>query len=260
MRTLIVDIGNTRAKIAIYADVVRESQIVAVDYTDLDSEALRLCAEHGIGTCMISSVGNPSIADSLESALSIAGVRVAKLTPQSPVPSCLGPIHAQLGADRLAAVVAAVTEFPGSEIMVVDAGTAVTYEYISSEGRYYGGNISPGLTTRFRSLHEFTSLLPMVSAEDYAGPVGFSTKSAIAAGVLDGFRYEIAGAIDAFMAGNGENGCGDEEKSQKKIVILTGGDHKYLVLKVKSCIFARPNLVLDGAAVVATRVFGTHFD
>ena len=70
-----------------------------------------------------------------------------------------------LGYDRMAAVVAANEQFPGRDILVIDAGTCITYEFIDSLGQYHGGNISPGLQMRFKALHQFTGRLPLVAPQ-----------------------------------------------------------------------------------------------
>ena len=102
-----------------------------------------------------------------------------------------------LGYDRMAAVVAANEQFPGKDILVIDAGTCITYEFVDAEGRYHGGNISPGMQMRFRALHQFTGRLPLVQREGRELPMGKDTETAIRAGVLKGMEYEISGYIVA---------------------------------------------------------------
>ena len=97
-----------------------------------------------------------------------------------------------LGADRIAAVAGALTLAPeGRNILVVDAGTAVTYEFVSADRVYLGGNIAPGLELRIKSLHEHTSALPMVSLDGPAPLIGTSTQEAIRSGALRGLLAEI---------------------------------------------------------------------
>ena len=67
--------------------------------------------------------------------------------------------------DRMAAVVGANEQFPGRDILVIDAGTCITYEFVDAAARYHGGNISPVLQMRFKALHQFTGRLPMVALE-----------------------------------------------------------------------------------------------
>lgn len=95
----------------------------------------------------------------------------------------------------MAAVVGAYEQFPGKDILVIDAGTCITYEFIDAAGRYHGGNISPGVQMRFRALHEFTGRLPLVLREGRRLPLGSDTDTAMREGVLKGMEYEISGYI-----------------------------------------------------------------
>ena len=97
----------------------------------------------------------------------------------------------------MAAVVGACEQFPGRDLLVIDAGTCITYEFVDAAGRYHGGNISPGMQMRFQALHRFTSRLPLVQREGRQLSMGKDTDSAIRAGVLRGMEYEISGYIRA---------------------------------------------------------------
>jgi len=140
-----------------------------------------------------------------------------------------------LGKDRIAAVVGAHYLQPGRDVLVIDAGTAITYELLEASGVYKGGNISPGLTTRFRSLNRFTGQLPLVKEQADVPFIGTSTESAIRAGVVNGIVFEMDGYIDALKARYGEI-----------YVYLTGGHAFYFENRLKNRIFAAPNLVLIG--------------
>jgi len=140
-----------------------------------------------------------------------------------------------LGYDRIAAAVGAQVMFPGKNVLVIDTGTAITIDFISSGSEFTGGNISPGLQTRFRSLHEFTGRLPLVEKDTGYPEFGTSTNTAIAAGVQKGIEYELNGYIDDFRLKYPQCEC-----------IITGGDALFFVSKLKSPIFAEPELVLKG--------------
>ena len=116
-----------------------------------------------------------------------------------------------LGYDRMAAVVAAHDQFPGKDILVIDAGTCITYEFVDSLGQYHGGNISPGLWMRLKALHQFTGRLPLVHAE---GRMPYITAM--------------------------------KHKYPELLVFLTGGDDFSFDTKLKSVIFADRFLVLKG--------------
>jgi type III pantothenate kinase len=140
-----------------------------------------------------------------------------------------------LGKDRVAAVVGANYLQPEQNILIIDAGTAITYEIIEAPGIYKGGNISPGLTTRFRSLNQFTKRLPLVKEKDDVPLIGTSTESAILAGVVNGIVYEMDGYIDMLKA-----------KYCDIFIFLTGGHSFYFERRLKNHIFADANLVLVG--------------
>ncbi|MGM9760135.1 MAG: type III pantothenate kinase, partial [Parabacteroides sp.] len=140
-----------------------------------------------------------------------------------------------LGKDRLAAVVGAYTLQPDHTLLVIDAGTAITYELVEAGGIYRGGNISPGMTTRFRALNTFTKKLPLVAEEEQIPMIGTSTRSAIQAGVVHGIVYEMDGYIDALRM-----------KYPDLLVFLTGGHSFYFERRLKNSIFADINLVLTG--------------
>lgn len=140
-----------------------------------------------------------------------------------------------LGKDRLAAVVGAHYLQPGKDLLVIDAGTAITYEVVEASGVYKGGNISPGMTTRFRALNNFTSKLPLVQEVDDIPFIGTSTVSAIQAGVVNGIVFEMDGYIDALR-----------KKYPNLLVFLTGGHSFYFESRLKNSIFADINLVMTG--------------
>ena len=142
---------------------------------------------------------------------------------------------ATLGKDRLAAVVGANYLQPGKDILVIDAGTAITYELIEASGIYLGGNISPGMTTRFKALNFFTKKLPLVIEQDNVPMLGTSTETAIQAGVVKGIVYEMDGYIEELRV-----------KYPELLVFLTGGHSFYFERRLKNSIFADINLVLTG--------------
>ena len=140
-----------------------------------------------------------------------------------------------LGYDRMAAVVGANEQFPHRDILVIDAGTCITYEFIDSKGQYHGGNISPGMQMRFKALHQFTGRLPLVDTNGRKLPMGRDTETAIRAGVMKGMEYEISGYIESM-----------KHKYPELLVFLTGGDDFSFDSSVKSIIFADRFLVLKG--------------
>ena len=139
-----------------------------------------------------------------------------------------------LGADRLAAAVGGVELFPDSDLLIVDFGTAITIDYVE-DGVFRGGNISPGMTTRFRALADYTAKLPLCGPSEEQLPYGRTTREAIEQGVMQGITHEIEGYIEAFS-----------KKKTKKCTIFTGGDAKYFVKRIKNAIFADCEPVIVG--------------
>jgi type III pantothenate kinase len=139
-----------------------------------------------------------------------------------------------LGPDRIAAVAGAHLLFPGKKVLIIDAGSAITYEYLIGN-TYKGGNISPGISMRFKALHKFTRKLPLASTtEKYKSP-GKNTMDALTAGVIDGLIYEINEYIRTF-----------EKKYKNFKIILTGGDSGYLKEKIGHHVTYLPDIVIDG--------------
>lgn len=230
---LIVEQGNTATKAAIFHKGCIEASFV---YKDFNSSALNLLFEkYDLQRGIMSSViePDPELLSSLRLCLPYfifldekvsLPVKVRYQTPQT------------LGKDRLAAVVGASFLQPGKDILVIDAGTAITYELIESSGVYLGGNISPGLSTRFKALNHFTEKLPLVQEDEDEAPfIGYNTKTAIQSGVVKGIIYEMDGYINELRL-----------RYPELLVFLTGGHSFYFERRLKNTIFANINLVLTG--------------
>lgn len=140
-----------------------------------------------------------------------------------------------IGLDRLAGIAGAQDLFPDCNCLVIDAGTAITYDVITSDSRYLGGNISPGMSMRFKALNNFTKRLPLCSVNEDVSFLGVDTNSAIESGVQNGILLEIAGYISTL-----------EKEFPDLKIILTGGDTIYFDKKLKNTIFAEPFLILKG--------------
>lgn len=207
---LIVDIGNSTAKAALFeGDKMLLHRRLK---SDLVADLSSLLDEFEISDCAYATVGHPQ--PDVESLLRRVLPTTLRVTGDTPTP-LLNDYRtpSTLGADRLAASVGAASLHPGRSLLVVDAGTCVTYDYISAEGHYLGGSISPGLGMRLRALHDQTALLPEVSAEGDLPTIGYDTPTSIRTGVITGMEYEIRGFIRIFLHRN-PNGC----------VFLTGGN------------------------------------
>jgi len=140
-----------------------------------------------------------------------------------------------LGKDRLAAAVGANELFPDQNLLVIDAGTAITYDLVSEKNQFIGGNISPGLEMRFKALHQFTGKLPLINQSEDFQTIGRNTTDAIRAGVQNGILYEIEQTIDIF-----------NRNYQNLQIIMTGGDSNFFDKKLNYSIFVHFNLTLIG--------------
>ncbi len=140
-----------------------------------------------------------------------------------------------LGNDRIADVVGVWKHFPNQDVLVIDAGSCITYDLITASGEYLGGNISPGLTMRFRALNNFTDQLPLVSRGESSRVLGKNTNEAIMLGVQHGLTQEVKGMITSVK----------QDYPNLKTVI-TGGDLPFFEKELKNLIFADPFLTLKG--------------
>lgn len=230
---LIIDIGNSFIKTAIFDN----NEIVLTDQHRLDDKDFIhkiLKKQPFIGKGIISITGKPD-----QDIISILSEKLKPfiiLDEYTPLPiENLYSTKETLGKDRLAAAVAANYIYSGSNILVIDAGTALTYELINNKAQYLGGSISPGLIMRFKALNAFTDKLPMLTqTENYTFPAT-TTADAIQCGVQTGIIKEIESII---------NDCKKQYSDLK--VVFTGGDAVFFDKILKSSIFVDSNLVLKG--------------
>ena len=136
---------------------------------------------------------------------------------------------------RLAAAVGASRRFPGEDLLVVNAGSCITFDFISREGDYLGGAISPGLAMRLKALHTFTGKLPLINLRQARHLIGTDTAGSILSGVVNGAIAEVEGIARQYSA-----------QFPGLRVILSGGDLKYFDKRLKISIFALPNIVIHG--------------
>ena len=147
-----------------------------------------------------------------------------------------------LGADRLGNLVGAHSLFQKENVLVISAGTCITYDVINSERNYYGGNITPGIDMRLKAMNTFTARLPLVKKEMTRELIGTTTKASMLTGAIKGASLEMQGFISEY-----------KKKYPELMVILTGGDAPYFESAIsvgiadrKSKTFAVPHLLLHG--------------
>ena len=228
---LIVDIGNTSTKLAVFEGktLISQARINELSCQDLEKELSGIKVQQAI----VSSVKEVPL---FIFELFLSNIPfVHLLSHKSKLPFNIEyDTPETLGSDRIAAVAGAFSMFAGKEVLVIDAGTALTFDFLSG-GVYKGGNISPGLTMRFKALNKFTDRLPLISfTEKFTNP-GRNTTDAILAGVITGITYEINEYIRTF-----------ENKHVEFKIVLTGGDGELLKDKINYQIAYMPDIVIDG--------------
>ncbi len=233
LMNLIVDVGNTFVKFAIYKD---EDLICKVSFelSEFKKQYNTLKKKFPeVNSAIISSVGRLSKKqiDDIKN-----DVKVIELSSKTKLPfkNCY-KTPKTLGVDRIALVSASVNQFPDKNVLIIDAGTCITYDFITDENHYLGGAISPGIRLRYKSLNNLTANLPLLETNLPKTIIGNTTESSIHSGVVFGVIKEIDGVIDEY-----------QENHQDLTVILTGGDAKFLSNQLKNSIFANSNFLLEG--------------
>ncbi len=195
---LIVDIGNSSVKVALFSG--GEMRLRKRLRDDAAAQIAQMAEGLDIDACAYSVVGNAGrdVEDLLHKICKTTPLYVEGTTPTPLTNDYHTP--GTLGADRLAAAVGAAHICPESNLLVIDVGTCITYDYVSESGHYLGGNISPGLGMRLRALNRQTAKLPLVASDGEMPPVGTTTETAIRTGVIQGIDYEICGYIQAMKS------------------------------------------------------------
>lgn len=233
MPNLVVDIGNTALKAA-YADGVTLGKTYRYQGERMIDFILSLTVKNRPDVLVVASVRGTG--DSDRDRLAGACGRLVLIdSGDSGLYSSMG-IPPYLSPDRLASIVAARYLFKGKGCTVFDFGTTLTVDFVSPDGKYSGGNISPGCRTRFKALNRYSRTLPLLDTPDTVEPAGTSLVSSIESGVISGIIFELQG----YFAMNPEN-----------IAVFTGGDAIYFAKRVKNAIFVVCNLVLMGLAILA---------
>ncbi|MFZ1703888.1 MAG: type III pantothenate kinase [Saprospiraceae bacterium] len=228
---LVIDVGNSRIKYAFFEgkNLSLKDSIVPDDFQKL----LNHCEDRIIDTIFIMASGDLK-SEWIELLRHKGNVVLWSDETKLPI-SILYESPQTLGKDRIAGAVAAWTLFPNQTSLIIDMGTCITSNIINKEGQYLGGTISPGLSMRAKSMHQFTDKLPLVELTLPKQFIGRNTLESMQNGVLRGTYYEIQSLIDNISPIFGVNN-----------VILTGGDAKTFENLLNFEIFALPNLVLLG--------------
>ncbi len=230
---LVIDVGNSFVKLAVFDDgnIVFTKRIKTIH---LKERIVQLKKQYKpIKNAIISSVGKLETKD-VE--YICAHFNVLILSAKTKVPFLnIYKTPNTLGIDRIGLVSASVKQYPKKNRLIIDAGTCITYDFVTSENEYLGGAISPGIRMRYESLHTLTANLPLLETEIPETITGASTEESIHSGVVNGVLKEMDGVIEDY-----------EQKYSDLTVILTGGDANFLSKQLKSSIFANSNFLLEG--------------
>ena len=220
---LCIDQGNSRTKVALMTDEGKMiNHFIYKTFSSADVE--RIFDLYPITDSIISSVIN--IEPAVVNTLNRRSQHFVLFDHMTPVPIRNGyDTPETLGQDRLAAAVGAKSLCPDENLLIIDAGSAITYDFVSAEGEYIGGNIAPGLKMRFTMLQRMTKKLPLVEVDEseLIPLFGKNTRDAIAAGVIRGVAYEVKGYMRTLS-----------EKVTHFQTYLTGGNAPYIINNVRN--------------------------
>jgi len=245
---LLIDIGNTLQKIAVFHN---DDEVFGQSFPFVTKEILQsVFNQYDIKYSIVSSVAET---DARVVELLKTNTKMIHYTHQAKLPVTILYKNAEsLGLDRIANAVGATTLFPDQNVLSIQAGTCLVFDFVNENKEYLGGSISPGMNMRFEALHKKTKNLPFIKSEENPPNfwdtdtfnslsnnslnfLGTTTFGSLSSGVMNGMCYEIDGFIAAYRA-----------RFENLIVLLTGGDAVCLQKLIKNTIFAAPNLVLKG--------------
>lgn len=228
---LVVDFGNTRVKVGIFDGVeLIEARIYEND-TQLIKDSLNF---KNIKQCIICSVTNSheAVFKHFEEI-----VNTVLFKPNTPIPlTNLYKSALTLGSDRIAASIGSFFYYPNKNVLTIDAGTCIKYNFVNAKNEYLGGAISPGIPMRLKAMNYYTAALPLIELDiNYSKLIGQSTSESILSGALLGAASEVDGMIEKYQA-----------QFEDLQIVVTGGDADYLCKQLKSRFFANPNILLYG--------------
>ena len=230
---LIVDLGNTLAKFFLYNkdQCVIEHSVLSEKFDNMAQSIISNSPE--IDGLIYSDVSNQ------------AGDFFKKLSTQFPTIAVNSQMRLpfdngyessnSLGSDRIVLVAAACKIYSNTNVLIIDLGSCITYDFLDAHNCYHGGAISPGFEMRYKSMHHFTGNLPLLEPKKSDNPTGKNTEQAIHAGIYFGILEEINARIEYY-----------EHKYDSLTVILTGGDANKLPKTLKNSIFAHSNFLAEG--------------
>ncbi len=230
-KTLCLDFGNTSKKCAVFSDKMVEEEFYLED--DSDETIMSLIQKYQPQRSILSSVIHHN--KNLETILK-NNTTFHKLNSDTKI-NFTTPVGKPetIGADRLALMAAAAHYFPNKNSLIISLGSCITFNFLNQYHQFLGGGISPGMDMRFKSMHEHTALLPLVTADWTIPLVGYDTKTNLQSGVIYGIAAEIEGIVKRYS-----------ECYNNFNAVLTGGNSAYFAGQVKTLIFADHNFLFKG--------------
>jgi type III pantothenate kinase len=242
--TLVADVGNSRIKWGrCQGGQIVDAASLPPDDTQAWREQMQLWNIVGASRWAVAGV-HPQRRDHLAEWLRQRGDEVQLLSSSQQLPlGVLVERPEQVGIDRLLNAVAASSRVkPGLAAVIIDAGSAVTVDWLDESGAFAGGAIFPGIRLMAQALHDYTALLPLVKVEQSTPPLpGTSTPAAIEAGVYWSVVGGIQALIERYVASAGV----------AAEVYLTGGDGPLLAKALKQDVQLWPNMTLEGVRIAA---------
>ena len=231
MITLCFDFGNTRLKAALFVNHELIEEIILQD--DKEETIMGLLQQYKPAKSILSSVINHNEAIEVLLESNTQFHKISHLT-QINFTTPVGKPET-IGTDRLALMSAAVHFYPGKNNLVIGLGSCITYNFINQYHQFLGGSITPGMDMRFKSMHDYTAKLPLVTVDWNFPLIGYDTKTNLQSGVLIGITSEIEGFIQKYA-----------EKYSNFNVVLTGGNSAYFASQLKYKIFADHYFLFKG--------------
>jgi len=234
---LVIDIGNTLIKIGLFENDNLKIH-ASFYYTDFEAEIKHIAKQYNIKLALLSSVGKLSTSNK-DLIFSLFKCKVLGYDFKLPFQNLYASPQT-LGVDRIALAAGATHYFPNINVLVIDAGTCITYDFVNEKSEYLGGAIAPGINARYKALNDYTANLPLLEKQQPESFIGNSTANSIHSGVINGIAREIDGIINQYNT-----------EFKKLTVVLTGGDADFLAKQVKSNIFVKPFFLLQGLYIIS---------
>ena len=230
---LVIDIGNTRIKYYVFdGNIILDSFSEELINWEFPLNKIKK-SYPGLSKAILSDV-NGSFEKPLQFALKKFQWFRCSIDLKLPFTTRYNP-SLELGEDRIALLAASAYLYPKQDVLVIDLGSCITYDLLDKEAVHQGGSISPGFSTRYKSMHRYSGKLPLLIPKKIKEDYGRSSETALHSGVYNGIINELKGVIEAYQL-----------KYEHLTIILTGGDAEMLPKPFKNSIFAHSNFLAKG--------------